>query len=121
MTWQEIYNKYKDSELMKEFMYFYLPFHKSELDCYYNETIGGHTRMAIEEEIADLKILKNIKDIWGYLICFAETKQIYINLEWATLDRSWYGFVVNESNHFAEEDGDDVEQAMLWCADKFFE
>ena len=53
MTWQEIYNKYKDTELMKEF----------EEWC----------KIFIE--------IATIKDIWGYLVCFAETKGVIMDIK----------------------------------------
>ena len=44
MTWQEIYNKYKDSELMKEFKEYFIDNRRSKRIFAY----------------------LNIKDIWGY-------------------------------------------------------
>ena len=100
MKWQEIYKKYKDSELMDKFnMYVY----DNE-----GESIGDST--------------SNIKDIWGYLICFAETKGISIVKGLIAKktginkygQNEWVELASYKTKKTAEED-------MLWCADKFFE
>ena len=114
MTWQKIHNKYKDSELMKEFE----QYSKLGIDIW-----GLH-----------------IKDIWGYLICFAETKEIQVYIRkfdsWQSCKgkpeaRSWdYGNIhryskTGRNGHRRIAEGSNhlrtPEQAMLWCADKFFE
>ena len=111
MTWLETYKKYKDSELMKEFK-----------DYLYD---------AGSPDIGHLVYISDIKNIWGYLICFAETKG-YI------FDFCRYRGEFNVSIHqdvtkkgFAEYYATKTysfpilfktqEQAMLWCANKFFE
>ena len=110
MDWQEIYTKHKDTELMKEF-----------IDYWYG--------YFVKHGVSPLAFLMcDIKDIWGYLICFAETKKEYIQLEWDYLEdeNKWLGTIIK--NHPAENDEfekiqmfNTAEQAMLWCADKFFE
>ena len=92
MNWNEVYSKYKDTELMDEFMWFY-------------------------QGIAN----KDIKDIWGYLIVFAETKGYGIDLESCTIDKL-------DDIDWLEEDLDrfdikdyEIERRMLWCTSKFFE
>ncbi len=84
MTWQEIYLKYKDSELMKAFF--------------------DYVCDAGNPDLGKLVAICDIQDLWGYLICFAETKGIEID----DLKTVYY-------------DKDKLEQAMLWCAAKFFE
>ncbi len=100
MTWPETYNKYKDSELMKEFNIWVMGFSHKTFQHY------------------------DIKRIWGELICFAEMKgwciEMMVNYDfhWTIIgyksDRSL------ENRFFNEKTLDNSEQAMLWCADKFF-
>ena len=107
LTWQEIYKKYKDTELMKEF------------DVYLDE------QMEIPQEVLDMCCgaeKMNIKDIWGYLICFAEDYLFYIDYdgEFNLFDAS---IIDKESNTVIDSDtgNKSQEECMLWCADKFFE
>ena len=102
MNWQEIYKKYKDSELMDKFnMYVY----DNE-----GESIGDST--------------SNIKDIWGYLIVFAETKGWELSI--TTYDfgeskpKGFVSVVAYQADDYTRARAT-LEQAMLWCADKFFE
>jgi len=94
MNWNEVYSKYKDTELMDEFMWFY-------------------------QGIAN----KDIKDIWGYLIVFAETKGIA--LEKGMIAKKTgvneYGQNIWQELIHDFEVGGKAEENMLWCADKFFE
>lgn len=107
MTWQEIYKKHKDSELMKEF----LAYCKKECVQTYKEDF----------DLLDWKEY-NIKDIWGYLICFAETKGYYFDAETS------YSIALVKTYKEANKilcrgtyDDKTVEETMLWCANKFFE
>jgi len=101
MTWQEIYTKYKDTKLMKEFDKYTQQFSLLEVWI----------------------MTSNIKDIWGYLIVFAETKgwKFLLNEEVGT--KRWGAEVekYKECTPYLFEILDNIEQAMLWCADKFFE
>lgn len=118
MIWQEIYKKHKDSELMKEFLLWWLQ--------YFEEVISEKKAKLLlstpaKETFQKMLSEYNIKDIWGYLICFAETKGYrmhpndndFICIEKLCKKCGW--IVVEETKVIP------TEQAMLWCADKFFE
>ncbi len=104
-NWSGVYNKYKDSELMKEFRKYFIDKRRSKRIFAYLD----------------------IKDIWGYLICFAETKGIYIYIDKKPMDE--YGDQINWEYEIEDhntgkcyiENFETSEQAMLWCATKFFE
>jgi len=106
MTWQDIYLKYKDTELMKEF----------------GEYVGDNDNFPAEVD-ENYLCDDNIKDIWGYLICFAETKGILINIISTKIDSTKHFWVntIDIREAIIQNEADNVEQAMLWCADKFFE
>ena len=106
MNWKEIYKKYEDTELMAEF------WEKNKL------MLG----------IMDFDELDNfhIKDIWGYLIVFAETKGYLFYMDYEILSDvdNWQGTIVDKDNivkSTSHPNYKSVEQSMLWCADKFFE
>ena len=100
MTWQETYNRYEDSELMKEF-------------GLWARTKGIVVNMRHES--------CNIKDVWGYLICFAETKGfLEIKSRMVRGIRYTNGYFYNKKEWYSDN-FDNPEQAMLWCANKFFE
>ena len=80
--WNKIYNKYNDTELMDEFMWFY-------------------------QGIAN----NDIKDIWGYLICFAETKEGMVSRLMVQ-----FAFDINIA-----ENPLTAEEAMIRSAEVFFE
>ena len=82
MTWQEIYNKYKDTELMQEFVE---PFY--------------------EDSDWDKIEYWNIKDIYGYLFCFAKSEYDY-DLE---------KIIIGSFNV------DTPEKLMIYRTNKFFE
>jgi len=68
----------------------------------------------------------DIKDIWGYLICFAETKGNCITMVTAWSDEETYTYsgriVMREKDNIVgSKICNTLEQAMLWCANKFFE
>ncbi len=87
-NWSGVYNKYKDSELMKEFREYFIDKRRSKRIFAYLD----------------------IKDIFGYLICFAETKG--------------YNLCIIVGRRIAKSitmDKMNLEQAMLWCTNKFFE
>ena len=68
---------------------------------------------------------RTIKDIWGYLIIFAWTKKITIELH-SFINAKWLGIITDTKNDddFSNEETlqhKEPEQSMLWCADKFFE
>lgn len=74
MTWQEIYNKYKDTVLMEKFAYSYYidrGFKKNMADF-----IKEHPDIKPSDHLS-LHYL-TIKDIWGYLIIFSLDKSHYI-------------------------------------------
>jgi len=96
MNWKEIYNKYKDTELMLEF----------------GEYVGDNDNFPAEVD-ENYLCDDNIKDIWGYLIVFADIRHYLI-------DRESLADSFTETYHLSSTN-DRVEQAMLWCADKFFE
>ena len=104
--WIEIYKKYKDTELMKEFII------ESKIYLY-----GG-----------EIKIRNaNIKDLWGHLICFAEMKGIIIDItireSYRKVGLFWdMNKNVSLSSHYnPPKEQKRWEQSMLWCANKFFE
>ncbi len=111
-TWTEIYKKYKDAKLMKNFRLFYL-----------------QEMLLLPREIIDRVDISpyNIKDIWGYLICFAETDgyDLRIHHYYENGIRTHYGASLQHVQwgaDYPEEEGQKTkEKAMLWCADKFFE
>ena len=110
MTWQDICAKYKDTELMKEFRNHYFDEKGVFLDKEDRKEYDG--------------FVENIKDIWGYLICFAETKKISFEVQnGINYQRRFYGTFIRK--HFgstlAHKSLDTFEQSMIWCADKFFE
>lgn len=99
-TWKDIISK--ETKLIKEFRE------------YFNEG-KYHTK--------SLKF-QNIKDIWGYLICFAEMKGYLIEVgKFVGSISKWHN--EPEKQYFQHEDFEEgfsgIEQAMLWCASKFFE
>ena len=111
MTWQEIYNKHKDSTLMKEF---YKYWDKRGSDYH---TLGWS---GYEGNFTDA----NIIELWGVLICFAETKGWIINIltKYERYERRESCIIYNIVNGQDYGDiADSSEQAMLWCATKFFE
>ena len=116
MTWTETQNKYKDSELMKEFWVWYF---KQSSMIFTPET----TQLLIDNIRRIHKKSRNIKDIWGYLICFAATKGYELSISHCV--DNWWGdiFALKEDINIVNETGKGyaVEQAMLWCASKFFE
>ena len=105
MTWQEIYNKYKDTELMKEFREWC---HKIRSE------LGSQSIMLTNKQFFGQT---DIKDIWGYLICFAET--IGQRMDYDLLEE--YDNVCIDQEGKETGEGMVMETAMLWCADKFFE
>jgi hypothetical protein len=127
MTWQDIYKKY-DTELMKEF-YFWWFKQNERLNKYYDDC---DYRLITMEEFGFK--LSDIKDIWGYLICFAETKGYafqFDQLDANLVEGEVFQVVITENENdvgtYSEYYGKGqkvckgTEQAMLWCADKFFE
>ena len=105
MNWTDIYTKYKDTTSMKEFSVWHLD----------NYTNGGYY---FENS--------NIKDIWGYLICFAETKgyTFFINDEGTVNNKTNFTAYISEIYGRRIAQGTNlqpIEQALIWCADKFFE
>ncbi len=112
MTWNEIYKKYEDTELMKEFL------------------TKDHVSEKVYNKKGMLEIMESygIKDIWGYLIVFAETKGYDLRISHhykpngirycydGSLQHQTLGVNYPESKQIKK-----VKQAMLWCADKFFE
>ena len=105
MNWQDIYKKYKDIEWMKEFAQHILGYSKERAVWYLGED--------------DCEI----QDIWGYLICFAETKGIQIDIQFQRQAKKVFevGIYYNIADYKKEEVEMNYEQAMLWCANKFFE
>ena len=100
-TWQYIYEKYKDTELMKDFYQ-----HMKDLwDCDF--PIWEH----------------DIKDIWGYLIVFAETKgyKLLLSYNHCLISELVGSKVFANSYETGESQLKDSEQAILWCTNKFFE
>ena len=93
MTWTEIYNKYKDTELMKEFRQYAKVVSTSGFEW------------------------TDIRSAFGWLICFAETKGQ--RMDYDLLEE--YGNVCIDQEGKETGEGMVMETAMLWCADKFFE
>lgn len=106
-SWTEIYNKFKDTELMKEF---------EDYCCIDNK----------EYFVIDCL---EIKDIWGYLICFAETKGVDVAIvrNYDSGQSNYEKECVGRVHRFSSVSSpicptkNSVEDAMLWCANKFFE
>jgi len=102
MNWTEIYLKYKDTELMKDFC--------MHMMRYMTEVLGQY----------------KIQGVWGYLLCFAETKGNCITMVTAWSDEETYTYsgriVMREKDNIVgSKTCNTLEQAMLWCANKFFE
>ena len=95
MNWIDIYKKYKDTEGMKEFEHFL------EVEKYHPKSFQH----------------LNIKGIWGYLICYSETKGRVLYISKAQTIDQW---IMNLEHDTVYTDRT-LEQAMLWCASKFFE
>ena len=102
-NWQEIYNKYKDSELMKGFYEYCL------LEGFFRFR-GGIVCPRIDGNLRGCFPSLKIKDIWGYLMCFAETKR---QLNMIMIQ---FGYDINHSKKKYT-----IEESMCRCADKFFE
>lgn len=104
MNWRKIYEKYKDTELMKEFMKYIDDGTVRWKDLIYRKTI-------------------NIKDIWGYLIVFAETKgyKLLLSYNHCLISELVGSKVFANSYETGESQLKDSEQAILWCTNKFFE
>jgi len=114
MNWQDIYKKYGKNKLMVAFWQFCVAdMQKKNMDVVIYTNFSKN----------------NIKDIWGYLIVFAETKgyglTIDVHSDITSPSSVILCFVSDKNNHknllsqgFEESES---EQAMLWCADKFFE
>ena len=124
MKWTEIYDKYKDTELMKDFYecrYAKWRKHLLGIDCYKNHPEG---KKEVEKLVVGTMEFQTIKDIWGYLICFAEMKGYLIEVgKFVGSISKWHN--EPEKQYFQHEDFEEgfsgIEQAMLWCANKFFE
>ena len=106
MNWKEIYLKYKDTELMKQFAGYILDYRPNKAIWYLGEE--------------DMEI----KDIWGHLIVFAEVKGWILTMKKvAVVEKEGqfgkYGLI----GHFKLLGyyTDNPERSMLWCTDKFFE
>jgi hypothetical protein len=111
MKWTEIYKKYKDTDLMGKFVKY----------------VSNHDNYPIN---ADKYYLTddNIKDIWGYLIVFAETKGYDLRIHHyykPNGERDYYeasiqhkGWHHNYPNSKAIKEKKDC---MDWCTNKFFE
>ena len=109
VNWTDIYTKYKDTELMKEFT-MYLGY--------------GNGKSVVDWN--DINDFWDIKDIWGYLICFAETKgyTFFINDEGTVNNKTNFTAYISEIYGRRIAQGTNlqpIEQALIWCADKFFE
>ena len=104
MTWQEIYSKYKYILLMDEFLAYMF----DERHWKFNDN--------------DM-INFNIKDIWGYLICFAETKDYRISIchYVCHINVSIFQKKTEKWKRITVRHSDTIEAGMLYCADKFFE
>lgn len=101
-TWQELIKKYEHNKLMIEFMNY----------C--------------DEYLFHIELEANmIQDVWGWLICFAETKGWY--LEYGDIMGENYLVSVHNTNvrkngyTYGHPEEKTLESAMFWCADKFFE
>ncbi len=92
MAWRDTYKKRKDTKLMKDFIKWYADV------SYASKEVGALFGLKIAIEYIRSR---NIKDLWGYLIVFAETIDRQIELI------GW------ESKN--------PEQTMLEYTDKFFE
>lgn len=99
MTWQEILEKYKNNKIMIEFMNY----------C--------------DEYLFHIELEANmIQDVWGWLICFAETKGFLEVKSRMRRKRVTNGYYYDESkNKWYSKDFKTLEQAMLWAANRFFE
>jgi len=100
--WNEIYNKYNDTELMEEFTEYLTDGIYKSYDCFTESNILVTNKLF--EQI-------NIKDIWGYLICFAETKEGMVSRLMVQ-----FAFDINIA-----ENPLTAEEAMIRSAEVFFE
>lgn len=103
MTWTKICEKHRDSESIYEF---------ADFVCKKINIWGG------TEFVTMLNM--DIKDIWGYLICFAETRGYRLSL-FGYLKKWTYSIFTNNLERVTVKHCNSSEQAMIWCAKKFFE
>lgn len=116
MVWTKTYKKYKDIELMKEFYEYCL------LEGLFHFRTGTVYKR-IKGDLRGCFGFLNIKDIYGYIKCFAETKNIDMICEYSRDFKEVYkvGIFYGVSKYILEEKSMAVEQSMLWRIDKFFE
>lgn len=105
MEWTETYNKYKGFKSMKEFWEFVK--YDFCMLCDYDE-LGSY---------------KTTKDIWGYLVCFAEMKgyKILLGYNHCLITELVGNKVYANSYETGEKQLKDTKQAMRWGTNKFFE
>lgn len=101
MNWEKKYKKYEYSQKMKDFRVW----------CFNNGFLDSGNVISFSKS--------NIKTIYGFLKCFAETKKAQVYVQY--IYHKHYkkadilGMVNSEFRQF-----DTVEGAMLWCVDKYF-
>ncbi len=105
MTWQKTQNKYHNTKLMKEFKQWL----KKQPKFY---------------RIIEFEHLP-IQDVFAWLQCFAETKGYFFYITYDSDLKTFANIQVPNNKHesvLAEKRKFKTqEQAMIWCADKFFE
>ena len=104
MNWQDILRRYRKTELMVGFTNFV-----NVNDKYHEE---------VDEYYLDDD---NIKDLWGYLIVFAEMKGIIISIDTSDGSTKCLCSWVGEDEWTTISNDRDSELGMIWCANKMFE
>ena len=121
MTWKKnIYEKYKDTKLMKEFWVWVF---KQKNFVFTPET----SQSTIDNIQRIHKKSRNIKDIWGYLVVFAETKGYGLTIDVSSNQQLPRVLAImsdlNDEVNTLINRGElnEIEEMQLWCVDKFFE
>ena len=95
MNWQDIYEKYKDTELMIGFKKWYI------------------------NECSELQFIESdIRDVYGFLKIYTESKGIVIAVDTSNGTKCLCGWLGGKWTTIANDR--DCELGMLWCADKCF-
>ena len=103
MNWQDIYEKYKSTELMVLFM----------------RGLGYIDGVDWSNLVRDRYC--DIQDVWGYLKVFAEFKGIIISVDTTQEVTVCYCDWIGSAIGVAISNDRDSELGMIWCANKMFE
>ena len=99
MNWPDTYIKYDKTELMKSFTNWMF------VNYYYDSNYYDH----------------NIKDMWGYLKAFAESKGIIIMVNASYDTKCFCDWMRGTGEWVTIDTKPDAEAGMNWCANKLFQ